>query len=174
MTHFLEDIRTARCRIALLEERDAEALATITDASVTGPIHFLPEPFTPADARALIARSAMGEGFFGIWSRDEAELMGVIGVHPAPHRREVEIGYWLTASARGRGLAAEALRAMMGRLALCHPDRRIVAECHPGNVRSLALLERSGFVATGRMGHRPGRVLLVRAARAAHGRIDVC
>lgn len=173
MTHLLHDIRTARCRIAPLEESDAPALAAITDASVTERIHFLPDPFTPDDAHALI-RAGEGAGrFHGIWSRQDTALLGVIGVHPAPHRREVEIGYWLSPAARGRGLATEALTAMLGRLALRHADCRIVAECHPANTRSLALLERVGFRSTGVAGRRPGRILLARQARDT-GRIDVC
>ena len=173
MTHLLHDIRTARCRIAPLEDSDAPALAAITDASVTERIHFLPAPFTPDHARALIRAGGGAGRFHGIWSREGTALLGAIGVHPAPHRREIEIGYWLAAAARGQGLATEAQTAMLGRLALRHADCRIVAECHPANARSLALLERAGFRPTGRAGRRPGRVLLVRQAPEA-GRIDVC
>lgn len=55
MTDTLLALSTDRCRIAPLHADDACALAAITDASVTAQVHFLPTPFTEADARALIA-----------------------------------------------------------------------------------------------------------------------
>ena len=76
--------------------------AAITDASVTERIHFLPDPFTPDHARALLRAGGGAGRFHGIWSREGTALLGAIGVHPAPHRREVEIGYWLSPAARGR------------------------------------------------------------------------
>lgn len=173
MTDFLATILTARCRIAPLEDADAAALAAITDASVTQRISFLPEPFTPADARMLIGRRGMGDRFHGIWSREEDRLLGVIGVHHARRRREIEIGYWMAAAARGQGLAREALQALTARLSLRHPECRIVAECHPDNGPSWELLQRVGFTPTGQAGQRPGRVLFARGARH-RGRIDVC
>lgn len=173
MTRFCDDIRTARCRIAPLEAGDAPALAAITDASVTGRIHFLPEPFTADDAHALLVRRPLGDCYFGIRDRRDDALLGVIGAHFSTRRRAVEIGYWLAAATRGRGIAQEALKALTPRLALEHPDRRIVAECHPDNAPSWELLQRAGFAPTRQAGRRPGRVLFVHGL-SAEGRIDVC
>ena len=170
---FCDDIRTARCHIVPLEVGDAPALAAITDASVTERIHFLPEPFTADDARGLLVRRPLGDWYFGIHDRQKGALLGVIGAHFSTRRRAIEIGYWLAAPARGRGIAQEALDALTARLALSHPDRRIIAECHPDNVPSWELLERAGFARTAQAGNRPGRVLFVQG-RLAEGRIDVC
>lgn len=159
MIESFEAIRTQRCWIDQLEKKDANALQAITDASVTSLIHFLPEPFTLADAEALIAPSSPEDRFFGVWDAMGAELKGVIGVH-LRQNREIEVGYWFSAAERGKGLATEAVRAMVTRLAGLYPEHQILAECHPGNGRSWALLERIGFVPTGKMGHRPGRMVL--------------
>ena len=173
MTRFLDDIRTARCRIAPLALGDVDALTAITDATVTARIHFLPEPFTQADARKLIVQGRADNRFYGIRACADGALLGVVGVHGGARGRDVEIGYWLASDARGRGLASEVLAALMPRLALDYPACRIVAECHPENGRSQALLERMGFVFTGQAGRRPGRVVLARSGQAP-GRIDVC
>lgn len=171
MTDTLLALSTENCRIAPLHADDACALASITDASVTSQVHFLPAPFTEADARALIARSGGGDVFHAVRDASGAELNGVIGVHR--RGEQYEIGYWFAARARGRGLATEAVRAVIDALVASRPGCAIVAECHPGNDRSRALLHRVGFVATGRAGRRPGRMLLSWRPAPAY-RIDVC
>ena len=170
MTDSLLALSTDHCRITPLFADDARALSAITDDSVTAQVHFLPTPFTEADARALIAGSGGGDVFHAVRDEQGLDLNGVIGVH----RRagpEYEIGYWFAARARGRGLATEAVRAVVGALVASRPGCSIVAECHPGNTSSRALLRRIGFVSTGQRGRRPGRMRLV--WRAGTG-IDVC
>lgn len=169
----IRPIRTRRCRIAALRREDARAVLAITDASVTARVHILPEPFTLADAEALLAGGEAGQGFLGVWDRADETLLGVVGVHPAAGS-EVEVGYWFAAAARGRGLAAEAVRAVTEAVADLAPTRRIVAECLPENRPSWKLLERVGFSATGRKGARPGRELLAWRAPAGGVRFDVC
>ena len=172
MTDTLLALSTENCRITPLHADDARALASITDASVTSQVHFLPAPFTEADARALIAGSGGGDVFHAVRDESGAELNGVIGVHRRAGQ-EYEIGYWFAARARGRGFATEAVRAVVDALVSSRPGCSIVAECHPGNDRSRALLRRVGFVSTGRAGRRPGRMLLSWRAAPAY-RIDVC
>ena len=172
MTDTLLALSTDRCRIAPLYADDAAALAAITDETVTSQVHFLPAPFTEADARVLIARSGGGDVFHAVRDESGLDLNGVIGVH----RRtgdEYEIGYWFAARVRGKGIATEAVRAVVDALAASRPGAAIVAECHPGNERSRALLRRIGFVSTGRAGKRPGRMLMAWRAAPAY-RIDVC
>lgn len=172
MTDTLLALSTDHCRIAPLTADDARALAAITDETVTSQVHFLPAPFTESDARALIAGSGGGDVFHAVRDDSGAELIGVIGVHRRGSH-EYEIGYWFAARARGRGIATEAVGAVVGALAASRPGCSIVAECHPGNERSRALLRRVGFVSTGRAGRRPGRTLLSWRAAPAY-RIDVC
>ncbi len=174
MSPRLAPILTRRCRVAPLSPGDAPALAAITDASVTARVHFLPQPFTPADALALIAGGESGQQFYGVWAREGEALLGVIGAGPKG-RYVIEVGYWFAQAARGHGLAAEAVEATLAALADRNPQCRIVAECRPDNRRSQHLLERVGFHATGRPGERPGRMLFAWAAQSPSSyRFDVC
>lgn len=172
MTDTLLSLSTDHCRIAPLTADDARALTAITDETVTSRVHFLPTPFTEADARALIARSGGGDVFHAVRDPRGLELYGVVGVHRRVGH-EYEIGYWFAARVRGKGIATEAVRAVVAALAAAQPDCAIVAECHPDNERSRALLRRVGFVSTGRPGKRPGRILMTWRAAPAW-RIDVC
>ncbi|SBV34176.1 GCN5-related N-acetyltransferase [uncultured Sphingopyxis sp.] len=172
MTDTLLALSTDHCRITPLLADDARALAAITDETVTSRVHFLPAPFTEADARALIAGSGGGDVFHAVRDASGLDLNGVIGVHRRPGG-EYEIGYWFAARVRGKGVATEAVRAVVEALAASRPGSTIVAECHPDNERSRALLRRIGFVSTGRPGKRPGRMLMTWRAAPAW-RIDVC
>ena len=172
MTDTLLALSTAHCRITPLLADDARALAAITDETVTSRVHFLPAPFTEPDARALIAGSGGGDVFHAVRDEHGLDLNGVIGVHRRA-RDEYEIGYWFAARVRGKGIATEAVRAVVEALAASLPGASIVAECHPDNDRSRALLRRIGFVSTGRPGKRPGRMLMSWRAAPAW-RIDVC
>ena len=172
MTDTLLALSTDHCRITPLTADDARELAAITDESVTSRVDFLPTPFTESDARELIARSGGGDVFHAVRDDGGAELNGVIGVHRRAGQ-DYEIGYWFAARARGRGIATEAVRAVVGALVSSRPGCSVIAECHPDNTPSRALLRRAGFVSTGLAGRRPGRMLL--AWRPAPlDRIDVC
>ena len=68
--------------------------------------------------------------------------------HFDPMRDAVEVGYWLFASARGRGIATRAVRAMMEH-AFANGIYRVEAHVRVGNERSEKVLERLGFVREG-------------------------
>ena len=172
MTDTLLALSTDRCRITPLFADDARALAAITDETVTSRVHFLPAPFTEADARALIAGSGGGDVFHAVRGEQGLDLHGVIGVHRRAGQ-QYEIGYWFAARVRGTGIATEAVAAVVTALAASRPGCSIVAECHPDNDRSRALLHRIGFASTGRAGKRPGRMVMAWRAAPAY-RIDVC
>ena len=86
-------------------------------------------------------------GEFGVYQVRLAHTgvaVGGIGfIHP-PEAGEVEVGYGLAESARGRGLATEALRAMTA-LAAQHGVAVMVAVTSVDNVASQRVLERAGF-----------------------------
>ncbi|GJD36685.1 GNAT family N-acetyltransferase [Methylobacterium aerolatum] len=166
----LPRLDTARLRIAGLRPEDADALCRLTDdPAITGAVDFLPAPFTLDDARDLIRGGARAtDRFLGAWTREReppdlpvSGLVGVVGAH-LRGAGLIEIGYWMGGAARGRGLAFEAVSALIADLARRFPRRTVVAECRPGNVASWGLLHKLGFVDTGEEGHRPGRRLLRR------------
>lgn len=73
-----------------------------------------------------------------------------------------ELGYGLVPSARGQGLATEAVAAVAAVLERTPGVRRLVAEVQPGNSASMRVLHRLGFVPVA--GGSEGHQLLARAA----------
>lgn len=51
---------------------------------------------------------------FNMWLHDGGTVLGVAGLHDIQRygKREAELGYWVRASARGRGVASTAIRTM--------------------------------------------------------------
>lgn len=155
-----------------LTPQDAAAVAAITDESVTSAVDFLPADFGVEQALLLLEQQGEKDGYFGLFSTSDQELIAVLGVHvQAP--LQVEIGYWFAQSSRGQGIATDAVRALVRQISALCPGCAIVAECAPANVKSWALLRRIGFAPLGRDGKRTGRRLL-RYFADAGARIDVC
>jgi RimJ/RimL family protein N-acetyltransferase len=158
---------TRRLRLASLRLEDAEPLRRLTDdPAITGVVHFLPAPFTSADAEALIR---CGDGdrdcFIGAWNRVDGKLIGVVGAHLRGDDK-VEIGYWIGRAFHGRGYATEAALGIIAILRRFFPERAVIAECRPCNKASWRVLEKIGFRASGEAGQRPGRELLILQAPA--------
>lgn len=94
--------------------------------------------FGPFYAYVIVRR---GDGF----AVGDAGLFGPPGAHG-----EVEIGCALVPSARGTGLAGQAV-ALLAEWALSQPGvRALSARVEPNNATSVRLLDRLGFVADGR------------------------
>ena len=85
---------------------------------------------------------------FQVRDASSGDAIGGIGFLSAPRDGEAEVGYGMVASARGRGLATEALQAVV-LLAHDHGVERVVALTDPSNTPSHAVLERTGFVKDG-------------------------
>jgi [ribosomal protein S5]-alanine N-acetyltransferase len=115
-------------------------------------ISSIPRTYTDNSGRAFIerqhARAADGDGFSFVIAEepDPTAGLGAIGLW----LQEIEsgrasIGYWLVAGARGRGLAAHALRAVVsfafGELAV--PRLHLFVE--PWNVASARTAQAAGF-----------------------------
>lgn len=84
----------------------------------------------------------------------DAAPLGWVSLRISDHHQDVaEIGYSVVAAARGRGLASEAVGALVSegfeRAAL----RCVRAYCVPDNVASRAVLRRTGFVDDGTLAH---------------------
>ncbi|WP_030680910.1 GNAT family N-acetyltransferase [Streptomyces rimosus] len=80
-----------------------------------------------------------------IVERDSDLLVGSIGLFLPPDDGQVEIGYGIVESRRGRGYATEATRALTA-YALTLPDvHTVVAGAELSNPASLRVLEKAGF-----------------------------
>lgn len=86
---------------------------------------------------------------YGIFSADEAEVIGSTGLHPRIGAGAREIGYWIRAQRIGRGYATEAASALV-RVAF-ELDRvaRLEIRCDPANAASAAVARKLGFTHEG-------------------------
>ena len=78
----------------------------------------------------------------------ETILGGASLHHFDPIRDAVEVGYWLFAAARGRGIATRSVRALVDH-AFANGIYRVEAHVRVGNERSEKVLTRLGFVREG-------------------------
>ncbi|MEO5941156.1 MAG: GNAT family N-acetyltransferase [Candidatus Limnocylindrales bacterium] len=86
-----------------------------------------------------------------VGAADDRRVVGSVGFHGSPDDAgRVEIGYQVEAGSRRRGIAIEAVRAMLDWAAAEHGIHRFRASIAPDNVASLALAGRLGFVIVGR------------------------
>ncbi|MDQ1706388.1 MAG: hypothetical protein QOF18_2754 [Frankiaceae bacterium] len=72
-------------------------------------------------------------------------VVGGTGLHSRNGPGVLEIGYWLSADAVGRGLATAAAQAMTDVAAALDDVRRVEIRCDEGNVRSAAVAQRLGY-----------------------------
>jgi RimJ/RimL family protein N-acetyltransferase len=77
---------------------------------------------------------------------DDGSLLGGASVHDVElDQGRASVGFWLTADARGRGVATHAVR-LLARWAFEELGlARIVVTCGPDNVASQRVAERCGF-----------------------------
>ncbi len=111
------------------------------------------EPKSVAEVEAFIRRmdnlepTTAKEWFqIGIVESASGELVGDFGVSGrADDPRQVEFGITLARSAQGRGLATEALRALLGYLFTQTETHRVHCSVDPRNLSSLQLLAKVGL-----------------------------
>lgn len=158
-----DSLTTERLLIRRWRREDAAALGGALEHSVEELRRWIPpavaEPASPAELEARIARyeekfEAGMEWRYAILTRDGAQLIGGLSLHPrTEHARvaisaadRIEIGYWLRSDATGRGYATEAARAG-AEVALRVPGITLVEiRCDPRNAPSVAVPRRLGFV----------------------------
>jgi ribosomal-protein-alanine N-acetyltransferase len=81
----------------------------------------------------------------GIALPDGAALIGDIGLHLAEDARHAEIGFTLSRSAQGRGLATAAVREALQLVFECSTAERVLGITDASNFASIALLKRVGM-----------------------------
>lgn len=145
------EVTRERVRLRPFEERDLEAMAAYRgDAEVC---RFLPfEPQSPDDIRGRIGHlfgSMTLEGERGgvvlVIERDDTVIGDLVLFHLDADAGSAEIGWVLSPAASGRGLATEAVRALMDTAFDVYGLRRLTAQIDADNVRSAALAERLGM-----------------------------
>jgi RimJ/RimL family protein N-acetyltransferase len=114
-------IETPRLVLRCWEPRDAPLLKDALDSSLEHLRPWMPwaryEP-EPLEAKVDLLRRFrgsfdLGQDFvYGIFSREESEVLGGTGLHTRVGDDAFEIGYWIRASRTREGLATEAAAAL--------------------------------------------------------------
>ena len=144
--------RTARLTLRPGWPEDAPALTrAIAHEDVAMRLARLPWPYTQADAEAWLDTPPDDDNhsllIFAHDRGDAPELVGGTGLHP--NGDDLEIGYWLTPGAWGRGYATEAARAVVGMARHALGRRRLVSGHFVDNPASGRVLRKLGFAQTG-------------------------
>lgn len=152
------------------EDRD-ELYRAMADRAVVANLATAPWPYSPEDARRFLERPALrGLPTFLITlpGPGGARLIGGAGL--GRQESGVELGYWIAREVWGHGYASEAGRAILG-LARTLGHTRVVASHFADNPASGAVLEKIGFVRTGRS---PERISAGRGSSARTLEYAIC
>jgi RimJ/RimL family protein N-acetyltransferase len=109
------------------------------------------EPRPLAEKVALLRRFRgafdVGQDFvYGLFTRDESEVVGGSGLHTRVGEEAFEIGYWVRADRVGQGLVTEAVAALARVAFEVAGAERVEIRVDPANERSLRVARRLGFV----------------------------
>lgn len=134
-------------------------LAGIADKDIVRNLARAPWPYREDDARAFTTL-AIDPAYprFLITRACDAQVVGCIGIDPLSEALEgcavpVEMGYWIARPFWGQGIATEAGEAVL-RIAHTLGYRTVVASHFIDNPASGRVLEKLGFVPTGRIAAR--------------------
>jgi RimJ/RimL family protein N-acetyltransferase len=104
---------TARLHLRQPAEADVSAIIAIAgDWEVARRLARVPHPYTAADVRFFFDHVLPNEPTWAILWRETSQLIGMIGLVPAPDGRSAELGYYVARDHWGRGVATEAARAI--------------------------------------------------------------
>ena len=127
---------------------DVPALAAACqDGEIARWLRQIPQPYTEANARAFVKQANLslvaGVAILLAVVDSSGDLLGSVGLHLLDD--PVSLGYWVVAPARGRAVAAEATRALVGWAFRSLGVERIVIHAQPDNIASQRVAEKSGF-----------------------------
>jgi RimJ/RimL family protein N-acetyltransferase len=147
-------IQTERLVLRCYEPGDAPGLHQAITHSIDHLRPWLPwVQQEPKDLEARIALIRMFRGqfdlgldyAFGIFDREEKEVIGSTGLHTRIGKNAREIGYWIGAGHIGKGYATEAVSALVRTAFDIEGLYRIEIRCAPENIRSQHVPEKLGF-----------------------------
>lgn len=141
--------------LRLIADDDIPAVAAACDDPEIARYTTVPSPYAPRHAREWVRQARRGietgtDLQTVIVAEGDGDLLGAAGLNGIdPGTGRCAAGYWVAASARGRGVATRALRLIcrygFDELGL----DRIEAWIDPGNGASLRVAERVGFAREG-------------------------
>ncbi len=144
-------LTTDRLLLRRFRLADAETLAAYRSDSAVARYQSWDTPYSLRQAQYTVESMASADpdqpGWFQYAVEVAADRMhiGDVGVNLHDNRMQAEIGYTLAPGWQGRGLATEAVRAVLDHLFRVKGLHRVSAECDARNVASYRVLERLGF-----------------------------
>jgi len=136
------------------DPHDAPLLSEAITASVEHLKPWMPWAYNePEELQAKIerlrlfrSRFDLGEDFvYGIFDREEKQVLGGTGLHTRVGEGAREIGYWIRAGFINQGLATETSAALVRVAFEVDGVHRVEIHCDPENVRSAAVPRKLGF-----------------------------
>jgi len=115
-----------------------------------GPVHQ-----TPDDSEKLVrtwtSKWTLREDMpLGMFDQISGEFLGGMGLHRIDWSiRSFEIGYWIRKSATGKGYVTEAVKRVTEFAFEELQANRVFIRCAAGNLRSIAIAKRAGFIYEG-------------------------
>jgi RimJ/RimL family protein N-acetyltransferase len=158
------------------EERDVEPAARACADPEIPRWTRVPEDNTPELIRAFLA-SPVAEVRLIVADARTDELLGSIGLlREVPEDRRAELGYWIAAEHRGRGIAVRAVNLLADWAFAEHGLARLELHVDPANTASIRVAEKTGFAFEGVLrsyeeikGVRHDVAMHARLASAPHG-----
>ncbi len=149
----MKTIKTARLRLVPVTAANATLLWQVLQQPDLRVYQDLPDVDRAQFARVVGARpTRLSPGATGRfewllhYGRDESEALGWISLRISESTRDVaEIGYSVVSEHRGKGIASEAVAALIDEGFRRAQLREIRAYCLPENLSSRAVLHRNGF-----------------------------
>ncbi len=157
-----DELRGERVVVRPYRESDAADLRAAVEESrehIRPWLPFADDHKTLDESRDWIIRCAarwlLREDFIvGLWDAASGEFVGGSGLHPRDWQvPSFEIGYWLRASAQGKGYMHEAVQLLTDYAFASLNAQRVLIRCDARNARSAAVAERLGFVREARLRH---------------------
>jgi RimJ/RimL family protein N-acetyltransferase len=147
-------VETTRLLIRCYAPADAEKLQSAINGSIQHLLPWIPwaqEEPQELEWMAKFIRQFRGQfdlgqdAVFGIFDKDETELLGGTGLHNRVGKDAREIGYWINVKHIGQGYATEAVCALTKVGFEIERLEQIEIHCSPENTRSYHIPLKLGF-----------------------------
>lgn len=167
-------LETDRCALRCFDPRDARALHEVVAADRAHLARWL--EWARAEPRELSERVEIVRAFRRRFDADEEwayalldagsdAVAGSVALRPVPGEPVAfTVGYWIARAHAGRGLATEAVAAVVRSAFEVHGAARVEVHCDASNEKSRALAARLGFRLDAELrgrGHAPGEARAV-------------
>jgi RimJ/RimL family protein N-acetyltransferase len=165
------EISDGAVTLRALRESDVAQLVEACADPLIARFTRVPSPYTLEHAYAALEPAGDEIRRAVVAAGDEARLLGLCSLlRFAPDGRSCEVGYWLAAWARGRGVATRAVELLCAwgfeHLSL----ERIELHAHASNPASRAVAARAGFAELGAKREEDGRELVLYARSSSTAR----